>query len=141
LLPLGDGECILVKYEPNQDGSTEDGDIYVLNANTPITLTVKITTLSNPIGFANSVATLVVPDSIHNELLRSDLPATRVISINGTDKTENREIYDELSALLNGSPYLVCSSARAAEIIHENSSTFLLLGFLVVLFFIASGSI
>jgi putative ABC transport system permease protein len=141
LLPLGDGECILVKYQPNQDGSTEDGYIYVLNADTPLSLTVKCSTLLNPIGFANSVATLVVPDSVYDELLRSDLPTTEVISINGTDKTEIQNIYDELSALTNGSPYLVCSSIRTDEIIHDNSSTFLLLGFLVVLFFIASGSI
>lgn len=141
LLPLHQNECILVKYEPNQDGSTENGNIYVLVADMSISLTVKNTTLLNPIGFANSLATLIVTDDVYNELLRSDLPTTHVVSINGTDAVESDIIYNKLYTLLDGSPYLMSSSVRVGVIIHENSSTFLLLAFVVVLFFIASGSI
>lgn len=141
LFPLNQNECILVKYEPNQDGSTERGAIYVLEADEPITVSVKDTTLLNPIGFANSVATLVVSDDTYSELLGSNLSTTQVISINGIDAADSDIIYQKLYDLLDGSPYLVSASARAAEITHENSSTFLLLAFLVILFFIASGSI
>ena len=46
-----------------------------------------------------------------------------------------------LSKYLNDSPYLQGSSHRINELLYLNSSTFLLIGFLVVLFFIAVGSI
>jgi putative ABC transport system permease protein len=141
LLPLGSNDCILVKYEPNRDGSTERGNQFVLEANRQIVLSVKDTTLLNPIGFANSMATLIVPDEVYHESALSDLPITNVVSVNGKEIAGNDVLFQELYTLLDKSPYLVSSSARKASIIHENSSTFLLLGFLVVLFFIASGSI
>lgn len=142
LLPLRDNECLLIKYEANQEGLGEEGSSYTLNGATPINLRVKKTTLLNSLGFANSVGTLVVPDGIHHQLLQSsDLPTTQVISVNGLGDTAGKNVYEELNTLLDGSPYLASSTMRTAEIIHENSSTFLLLGFLVVLFFIASGSI
>ena len=46
-----------------------------------------------------------------------------------------------ISKTLNHSPYLQGHSHRIHELFWINSSTFLLIGFLVVLFFIASGSI
>lgn len=46
-----------------------------------------------------------------------------------------------MSNLLNNSPYLQGHSHRVNEIMSASSSTFLLIGFLVVLFFIATGSI
>jgi putative ABC transport system permease protein len=136
LLPLGSNDCILVKYEPNRDGSTERGNQYVLEAIRQITLSVKNTTLLNPIGFANSMATLIVPDEVYHELALSGLPITHVVSVNGKEIAGNDALYQELYTFLDKSPYLVSSSARTASIIHDNSSTFLLLGFLVVLFFI-----
>lgn len=63
---LQDDECILVKYQPNGDGSDETGSIYSLNINKgSIPLTVKATTLNNPISFANSVGTMVVSDNVY----------------------------------------------------------------------------
>lgn len=141
LLPLNSDECILVKYEPNRDGSTERGSQYTLATNESITLTVKESTLFNPIGFANSMGTLIVPDEVYYQLALSDLPVKHVVSVNGTNAAGNDTLLGELSALVDGSPYLVSSSARVADIIYESSSTFLLLGFLVILFFVASGSI
>ena len=46
-----------------------------------------------------------------------------------------------MSNLLDNSPYLQGHSHRVNEIMSAGSSTFLLIGFLVVLFFIATGSI
>ena len=140
-LPPDFNECILVKYEPNRDASTEKGRQYILEANEPIILTVKDTTIINPIGFANSMGTLIVPDEIYNDLRLSNLPVKYVMSFNGNDIAGNMDLYMELYRFLDESPYLVSSSERISEIIHLNSSTFLLLGFLVVIFFIASGSI
>ena len=53
---LTNDECILVKYQPNADGSNEIGTVYQLDINGNITsLTVCETTLNNPISFANSI--------------------------------------------------------------------------------------
>jgi putative ABC transport system permease protein len=141
LLPLSSSECILIKYEPNRDGYTERGDQYTLEAKERITLSVKEATLLNPIGFANSIGTLIVPDEVYYKLAGSDLPVTHIVSVNGEGIKGNDSLLQELSVFLDGSPYLASPSARVSQIIYESSSTFLLLGFLVVLFFIASGSI
>jgi putative ABC transport system permease protein len=87
------------------------------------------------------VGTLVVPDEICRTLAQSDLPVHHVISVNGKNTAGNTTMFQELSILLDESPYLVSSSERVAGIIYASSTTFLLLGFLVILFFIASGSI
>lgn len=65
----------------------------------------------------------------------------------GTDKGAgasiegNEALFQALSDYLSGSPYLQGNSHRVHEIFSLSSSTFLLIGFLVVLFFIATGSI
>ena len=68
-------------------------------------------------------------------------PETRILSVNGSSITGNEPLYQALSEYLDESPYLQGSSHRIHELISLNSSTFLLIGFLVVLFFIAAGSI
>ena len=121
LTPLRDNECILMKYQPNNDGYSENGTIYPLLVNgkeTPVA--VRETSLNNAISFANSVGTLIVNDrSIKN----------------------NENLYSNISDYLDGSPYLQGYSHRINDLLSINSSTFLLIGFLVVLFFIAVGSI
>ncbi|EGT3892473.1 ABC transporter permease [Clostridioides difficile] len=142
LIPLRDNECILMKYQPNNDRYSENGTIYPLLINgkeTPVT--VRETSLNNAISFANSVGTLIVNDSIYEQIAQNKLPMTSILSINGKSIKNNENLYSNISDYLDGSPYLQGYSHRINDLLSINSSTFLLIGFLVVLFFIASGSI
>ncbi|HBF6273196.1 TPA: ABC transporter permease [Clostridioides difficile] len=142
LTPLRDNECILMKYQPNNDGYSENGTIYPLLINgkeTPVT--VRETSLNNAVSFANSVGTLIVNDSIYEQIAQNKLPMTSILSINGKSIKNNENLYSNISDYLDGSPYLQGYSHRINDLLSINSSTFLLIGFLVVLFFIASGSI
>ncbi|MBY2230749.1 FtsX-like permease family protein [Clostridioides difficile] len=142
LTPLRDNECILMKYQPNNDGYSENGTIYPLLINgkeTPVT--VRETSLNNAISFANSVGTLIVNDSIYEQIAQNKLPMTSILSINGKSIKNNKNLYSNILDYLDGSPYLQGYSHRINDLLSINSSTFLLIGFLVVLFFIASGSI
>ncbi|HCQ5837906.1 TPA: FtsX-like permease family protein [Clostridioides difficile] len=142
LTPLRDNECILMKYQPNNDGYSENGTIYPLLINgkeTPVT--VRETSLNNAISFANSVGTLIVNDSIYEQIAQNKLPMTRILSINGKSIKNNENLYSNISDYLDGNPYLQGYSHRINDLLSINSSTFLLIGFLVVLFFIAVGSI
>ncbi len=139
---LRDKECILVKYQPGDDNSTETGNTYPLLINGDyVPVTVKEITLDNPLSFANSIGTLIVSDGIYNQIKASATPITRILSINGKAIEDNETLYAEISNMLNQSPYLQGHSHRINELFSLNSSTFLLIGFLVVLFFIATGSI
>ena len=142
LQELSDEECILAKYQPNDDNSTEVGNTYPLLINGDyVPVTVKETTLDNPLSFANSIGTLIVSDGIYNQIEASATPITRILSINGKAIEDNETLYEEISNMLNQSPYLQGHSHRVNGLFSLNSSTFLLIGFLVVLFFIATGSI
>lgn len=139
---LNSDECILVKYQPNADGSDETGAVYQLNINGSVTpLTVCKTTLNNPIAFANSVGTLIVSDSVYQQMRSNMTPEARVLSINGEALENNEELFAAIKGTLHNSPYLQGHTHRINEIFSLSSSTFLLIGFLVVLFFIATGSI
>lgn len=138
---LNDEECILVKYQPNSDNSTEIGNTYpLIISDTYMPVTVKEVTLDNPLSFANSIGTLIVSDNIYKQIKSSDAPTISVMSINGKAVEDNEALYAEISSMLNQSPYLQGHSHRVNELFSMNSSTFLLIGFLVVLFFIATGS-
>ena len=142
LTPLRDNECILMKYQPNNDGYSENGTIYPLLVNgkeTPVA--VRETSLNNAISFADSVGTLIVNDSIYEQIAQNKLPMTSILSINGKSIKNNENLYSNISDYLDGSPYLQGYSHRINDLLSINSSTFLLIGFLVVLFFIAVGSI
>ncbi|KPI50925.1 ABC transporter permease [Clostridioides difficile] len=142
LTPLRDNECILIKYQPNNDGSSENGTIYPLLINdTKTPIIVKETSLNNAISFGNSVGTLVVSDSIYKKIAQNKLPVTSIVSINSKSIKNNENLYSDISDYLNKSPYLQGHSHRINDLLSINSSTFLLIGFLVVLFFIAVGSI
>ena len=138
---LNNNECIFVRYQP-ASGKDETGSTYpLLINNTEIPVTVTMTTLDNPISFANSVGTLIVSDSLYNMISENAAPETKVLSINGSSITGNEDLFQALSAYLDKSPYLQGNSHRIHEVVSLSSSTFLLIGFLVVLFFIATGSI
>lgn len=138
---LNNNECIFVRYQP-ASGKDETGSTYpLLINNTEIPVTVTMTTLDNPISFANSVGTLIVSDSLYKAISENAAPETKVLSINGRSITGNEELFQALSAYLDKSPYLQGNSHRIHEVVSLSSSIFLLIGFLVVLFFIATGSI
>ena len=138
---LNNNECIFVRYQP-ASGKDETGSTYpLLINNTEIPVTVTMTTLDNPISFANSVGTLIVSDSLYKMISEHATPETKILSINGNSITGNEDLFQALSAYLDKSPYLQGNSHRIHEVISLSSSTFLLIGFLVVLFFIATGSI
>ena len=138
---LNNNECIFVRYQP-ASGKDEAGSTYpLLINNTEIPVTVTMTTLDNPISFANSVGTLIVSDSLYKMISEHAAPETKVLSINGNSITGNEDLFQALSVYLDKSPYLQGNSHRIHEVVSLSSSTFLLIGFLVVLFFIATGSI
>ena len=139
---LKDDECILIRYEPDRDSSSEAGRTYSLQLDSEeIPVTVKETSMDNSVSFANSVGTLIVSDDLFQKISGADLPCRSILSINGNGVKDNERLYSALDQLLDGSPYLQGHSHRQRELLSVNSSTFLLIGFLVVLFFIASGSI
>lgn len=139
---LKDDECILIRYEPDRDSSSEAGRTYSLQLDSEeIPVTVKETSMDNSVSFANSVGTLIVSDNLFQKISGADLPCRSILSINGNGVKNNERLYSALDQLLDGSPYLQGHSHRQRELLSVNSSTFLLIGFLVVLFFIASGSI
>lgn len=141
LITLNDSEVILMKYQPN-DNTKEIGNQYTLNFNgLEKSVTVKETSLNNAISFANSVGTLIVSDNLYLDIASMEQPISTIVSLNGHSIKNNEDLYEDLSNYLNASPYLIGNSHRINEIIFLSSSTFLLIGFLVVLFFIAVGSI
>ena len=141
LTELNNDECIFVRYHPASE-KDETGCTYpLLINNTEISVTVVMATLDNPFSFANSVGTLIISDDLYHMISKNALPETKVLSINGNSITGNEELFQALSEYLNGSPYLQGNSHRIHEVVALNSSTFLLIGFLLVLFFIATGSI
>lgn len=141
LTALNGNECILIKYQPDSDND-EMGNVYpLLIGNNEIPVTVTAVTLDNPISFANSVGTLIVSDDLYHMITEQAVPSAKVLSINGKSIEDNEALFQALSEYLSGSPYLQGNSHRVHEIFSLSSSTFLLIGFLVVLFFIATGSI
>lgn len=139
---MKEDECIYVKYQPDRNGKTEVGETYpLLLGDETQSVTVKEITLANPISFANSIATMIVNDDVYKRMEKCDLPKTGIVSINGKELKGNEQLYGEIKEILNDSPYIQGYSHRVSELFSLNSSTFLLIGFLVVLFFIASGSI
>lgn len=141
LAALNKDECILIKYQPDPDNNETDSVYPLLIGNEEIPVIVTSVTLDNPISFANSVGTLVISDDLYHTIAGQSVPAAKILSINGKSIENNEALFQALSDYLSGSPYLQGNSHRVHEIFSLNSSTFLLIGFLEVLFFIATGSI
>lgn len=139
---LKDDEAILVKYRP-EEGDPDKGNAYTLNlsASDNVEVSVKETTLLNPIGFANSMATLIISDTLYQEIKTFDLPEKTIISIDGPNMRDNKEVYENLEPLFKDDPYFASSYQRNEVITQANSSTFLLISFITIIFFVATGSI
>lgn len=142
MTPLAVKECILIKYRPDPEKS-DVGSVYTLSVgNAPVeTVTVKDTTLQNPIGFGNSVGTLVVPDQIYKSLLAAQPDSFRVVSIDGEGLRLNRNVFEAVKEAMPENPYLVSAWYRQDELVRENSSTLLLICFATIIFLVATGSI
>lgn len=141
LTPLNDDEVILMKYQPSSN-MKEMGNQYTLNiSGLEKCVTVKDVSLNNAISFANSIGTLIVSDNLYLDIASAEQPFSTIVSLNGNSIKNNENLYVALSDYLNDSPYLQGNSHRINELLYLNSSTFLLIGFLVILFFIAVGSI
>lgn len=139
---LAKNEGILVKYRPEKE-KLDKGKIYTLNL-TPtnnVDIKVKETTLLNPIGFANSVGTLIISDQLYKEIRILGLTGKTMMSFNGADMRDNKEVYENLAPLFKNNIYFTSSYQKVDYIIQQNSSTFLLISFVTIIFFIATGSI
>lgn len=139
---LNENEVMLVKYSySNEDSDT--GNSYTLNITDNNKTDVKVikTTLMNPIGFANSMGTLVISDELYERIYKYKLPVNEVMSIYGNNLRENEEVYNKLSPLFKDNIYFASAFQKNHEFIHENSSTLLLIIFATAIFFIATGSI
>ena len=139
---LAKNESILVKYRPEKE-HLDKGKIYTLNVTptTNIDVKVKDTTLLNPIGFANSVGTLIISDQLYKEIKTLELPQKTIVSFNGKDIRNNKAVYENLAPLFKNNMYFTSSYQKNDYIIQQNSSTFLLISFVTIIFFIATGSI
>ncbi|MEI5914847.1 FtsX-like permease family protein [Bacillus albus] len=139
---LAKNESILVKYRPEKE-NLDKGKIYNLNLTptTNIDVKVKDTTLLNPIGFANSVGTLIISDQLYKEIKALELPQKTIVSFNGLDMRSNKAVYESLAPLFKNNSYFTSSYQKNDYIIQQNSSTFLLISFITIIFFIATGSI
>jgi len=139
---LNEEESILVKYRPDKK-KLDKGNSYTLNV-TPtnnINIKVKDTTLLNPIGFANSVGTLIISDKLYKEVKSFGLPEKMIMSINGNNLRDNKEVYEHLAPLFENNNYFSSSYQKVDFLIQQNSSTFLLISFVTIIFFIATGNI
>lgn len=139
---LNDAECVLVKYRPDPENS-DIGAVYHLDIGDGMTtdVTVVRTTLDNPIGFANSVATLLVSDQLYQTIADSQPEQTTVVSINGGTTRSDDTAYTILKDSMPDNHYLAGAWQRQNEIIQMNSSTYLLIAFATIIFLIATGSI
>lgn len=141
-LALKENESILIKYRVNREND-DVGAIYSLNLEDGKTTDIEViaTSLDNPIGFANSVGTLVISDALYERLLAQSHDVFSVFSIDGENLRENEKAYNIVSEIMPHNIYLVSAYQRQAELTYYNSSTFLLISFATVIFLIATGSI
>lgn len=102
LLVLQDNKCIFVMYHPNADGNDETWSIYSLNINDgSIPLTVKATTLNNPISFANSIGTMILNDNVYEQIKSDTVLENSIVSINGEGIEDNENLFEDMSNLLS----------------------------------------
>lgn len=139
---LADDECILMKYQPDPENADLHAVYHLdIGVTENATVTVVETSLVNPIGFGNSVGTLIVSDTLYQRISQNAVERFSVISINGSEMRSDVTAYHALKNVMPENAYLVSAGQREAEFIHENSSTFLLICFATVIFLIATGSI
>ena len=101
----------------------------------------KQTSIDNPIGFSNSVGTLILSDNLYQKMRDSTIDRVSVISINGEKMRSNETAYTALKASMPDNIYLASAWQRESTFVRDASSTFLLICFTTIIFLIATGSI
>ncbi|WP_346887379.1 FtsX-like permease family protein [Clostridium sp. UBA1056] len=137
---LKDKDCALIKYRPDQ---SDIGAVYHLDLGKgeSADLTVTDISLQNPIGFGNSISTLVVSDGVYKAMEENGISPITVMSIGGENIRSSKVAYEAIYSIMPDNPYLVSAYQRQKELVHLNSSTLLLICFATVIFLIATGSI
>lgn len=139
---LSVSECVLVKYHPDYEQLDLNTVYHLEMGNSEIVdVTVVQTTLDNPIGFTNTIGTLIVSDELYQQMLKTTSEQISVISINGQEMRSNKTAYNVLNEIMPDNIYLVSACQKETVFINANSSTFLLICFATVIFLIATGSI
>lgn len=101
------------------------GASYRLDFGTGITdVTVKQTSIDSPIGFSNSVGTLILSDNLYQKMRDSTIDRVSVISINGEKMRSNETAYTALKASMPDNIYLASAWQRESTFVRDASSTF-----------------
>ena len=139
---LSGNDCTLVKYKYDKK-DIDVGNVYTLNLANHKTIDVNVveTTLINPIGFANSLGTLVISDELYTKTSKLKLHTNEIMSIYGKNMRDNKEVYEQLDPMFKNNAHFVSAYQKKYEYISANSVSLLLITFATAIFFIATGSI
>lgn len=138
---LTGNQAIFIKY--NQNNVDERGKVYTLKLpkSTSIDIDIKYTTLENTISFANSVGTLVVPDTLYQQIQATGVPSRQIMSIYGEGLRNNSVVHAQLSPLFADNVYFQSAIGKRTTFLQANSSSLLISIFASTIFLISTGSI
>ncbi|WP_064608849.1 FtsX-like permease family protein [Streptobacillus moniliformis] len=127
------GRYLLINYYPTEKPLHVK---YVLSNNDEINIS-KVTT-NNIFSFANSVTTLIVDDEYYENLRIKNVGfKINLTTINGNNLRDSKEFYDNFREIEN----IQSSYLKKYSIIRDNSSTFIFISFISILFVICTASI
>lgn len=135
-------EGIFINYYPNDESLGQKYKLKLGNTSESKTIKVVANTIKNPISFQNSIATLVVSDDDYNDMkLENSIERKTIFSLNGKGLRGDKEFYNDVHKIIKDTDKGFASSYSRDSIIKEaNGSTFLLLSFITILFFITTGN-
>ncbi|OSB12518.1 hypothetical protein B2H97_05330 [Paraclostridium bifermentans] len=139
---LKSGEGIFINYYPNDESLNQEYKLKLGNTSESKTIKVVANTIKNPISFQNSIATLVVSDDDYNDMkLENSIERKTIFSLNGEGLRDDKEFYNDIHKIIKDTDKGFASSYSRNSMIKEaNGSTFLLLSFITILFFITTGN-
>lgn len=128
-----------IRYNRPEAGESILGQSYRLGDISEVKIETE--SLDNVVGFANCTACLVLPDRVWDRLKASGAQIVTVMSVNGPELRQDVATAEALQSIFGSSPYYASAALRVQTIMTANSATFLLIGFITIVFFIATGSI
>lgn len=139
---LKSGEGIFINYYPNDESLNQEYKLKLGDTSESKTIKVVANTIKNPISFQNSIATLVVSDDDYNDMkLENSIERKTIFSLNGEGLRDDKEFYNDVHKIIKDTDKGFASSYSRNSMIKEaNGSTFLLLSFITILFFITTGN-
>ncbi|WP_195946703.1 FtsX-like permease family protein [Paraclostridium bifermentans] len=139
---LKSGEGIFINYYPNDESLNQEYKLKLGNTSESKIIKVVANTIKNPISFQNSIATLVVSDDDYNDMkLENSIERKTIFSLNGEGLRDDKEFYNDVHKIIKDTDKGFASSYSRNSMIKEaNGSTFLLLSFITILFFITTGN-